>query len=109
MIASTVSSGIYGVDPYIATTSADEGLREEFLCTKSFSGTSASTAIATGIYALVLEANPSLTWRDVQYLTVLTSRIDPVRNLEWTTNAVGRRGFFYIHIHLFNVTVHYHK
>ena len=38
------------------------------------SGTSGSAAMASAIIALALEANPSLTWRDVQHLVVKTSR-----------------------------------
>ncbi|KAI1690494.1 proprotein convertase p-domain-containing protein [Ditylenchus destructor] len=35
-------------------------------CTKSHTGTSASAPLAAGIAALTLEANPSITWRDLQ-------------------------------------------
>ena len=45
----------------------------EGLCTPYHSGTSAATPLATGVIALVLQANPCLTWRDVQWLVVLTS------------------------------------
>ncbi|TKR60408.1 hypothetical protein L596_027661 [Steinernema carpocapsae] len=42
-------------------------------CTRSHSGTSAAAPEAAGVFALALEANPQLTWRDLQHLTVLTS------------------------------------
>lgn len=42
-------------------------------CTLTHTGTSASAPIAAGIIALVLEANPNLTWRDLQHLTVKSS------------------------------------
>lgn len=35
-------------------------------CTSMHTGTSASAPLAAGIVALALEANPSLTWRDLQ-------------------------------------------
>ncbi|XP_060590055.1 neuroendocrine convertase 2-like [Ruditapes philippinarum] len=38
-----------------------------------FKGTSASTALASGIIALTLQANSKLTWRDVQHIIVLSS------------------------------------
>ena len=39
-------------------------------------GTSGSAAIGSGIIALALEANPNLSWRDVQHLIVRTARYD---------------------------------
>lgn len=48
--------------------------------------------MAAGIVALALEANPELNWRDVQHITVRTSR--PKGNLkaeDWSTNGVGRQ------------------
>ncbi|KAL6948469.1 hypothetical protein ACO0QE_000935 [Hanseniaspora vineae] len=41
-------------------------------CSDKHGGTSAAAPLAAGIYALVLEANPNLTWRDVQYLTIVS-------------------------------------
>jgi len=59
----------------------------------SISGTSASAPLAAGLCALALEANPTLTWRDMQYIVVLTSKSAPlVREGGWTTNGVGRKG-----------------
>ncbi|KHJ84365.1 hypothetical protein OESDEN_15923 [Oesophagostomum dentatum] len=49
------------------------GLEYNHLCTRSHSGTSAAAPEAAGVFALALEANPMLTWRDLQHLTVLTS------------------------------------
>lgn len=37
-------------------------------CTTTHTGTSASAPLAAGIAALVLEANPNLTWRDLQHI-----------------------------------------
>lgn len=46
--------------------------------------------MAAGIVALVLEANPKLTWRDVQHLTVWTAQPGPLMdNPGWKTNGVG--------------------
>ncbi|MGP1273600.1 MAG: S8 family serine peptidase [Phycisphaerales bacterium] len=61
------------------------------LYTEFFGGTSAAAPLATGAVALVLEANPALTARDVQHLVVQTAKlIDPGDPL-WTVNAAGRR------------------
>lgn len=56
-------------------------------------GTSASAPLAAGLCALALEANPALTWRDMQYIVLMTSRPEPLaKEFGWITNAVGRKG-----------------
>ncbi|MEM1186735.1 MAG: S8 family peptidase [Planctomycetota bacterium] len=56
----------------------------------SFGGTSSACPLGAGAVALALEANPSLTWRDIQHLLIETARqIDPGSS-NWTTNATGR-------------------
>lgn len=42
-------------------------------CSSLHGGTSAAAPLAAGIYSLVLKANPNLTWRDVQYVSALSS------------------------------------
>ncbi|OWA52946.1 Furin-like protease 1, isoforms 1/1-X/2 [Hypsibius exemplaris] len=59
-------------------------------CTASHTGTSASAPLAAGIVALALEANPKLTWRDVQHLVVRTARHANLDAEDWVTNGVGR-------------------
>jgi len=61
-------------------------------CTKQHTGTSASAPLAAGLCALALEANPSLTWRDMQHIVVMTSNPAPLFGgaNDWTTNGVGR-------------------
>ncbi|TIC18292.1 hypothetical protein E3Q15_00170 [Wallemia mellicola] len=59
-------------------------------CTDRHGGTSAAAPIAAGIYALVLQVRPDLTWRDLQHLSVQTA--EPI-NLEedgWAVTAAGR-------------------
>ncbi|XP_076845203.1 proprotein convertase subtilisin/kexin type 5b isoform X3 [Brachyhypopomus gauderio] len=58
-------------------------------CTDSHTGTSASAPMAAGIIALALEANPHLTWRDVQHIIVKTSRAGHLSAPDWKTNAAG--------------------
>jgi len=62
-------------------------------CTLKHSGTSAAAPEAAGVFALALEANPDLTWRDVQHLTVLTSKRnrlrDPTGRHGWHVNGAG--------------------
>ena len=42
-----------------------------------------------GIFALVLEANPKLTWRDLQHLIVNTSKQTDKSNAGWQKNGAG--------------------
>lgn len=55
-------------------------------------GTSASAPLAAGICALALEANPALTWRDMQYLVIFTSRPEPLeKESGWILNGVKKK------------------
>ncbi|MEM1239120.1 MAG: S8 family serine peptidase [Cyanobacteria bacterium P01_H01_bin.26] len=45
-----------------------------FDSTSTFSGTSASAPMVSGVVALMLEANPNLGWRDVQEILVYSAR-----------------------------------
>lgn len=57
---------------------------------KDFGGTSAAAPIVAGVVALMLEANPQLTWRDVQHILLLTAvEVDP-EHRDWARNAAGR-------------------
>ena len=47
--------------------------------------------MAAAIIALALEANPSLTWRDVQHLIVKTSQPRNLKATDWRTNGLGRK------------------
>ena len=77
-LATTYSSGTPGQDGSIATVDQDARLRPDHLCTDSHTGTSASAPIAAAVAALALEANSELTWRDMQYLVVMSSRAQPL-------------------------------
>ena len=41
--------------------------------TSTFNGTSSAAPVAAGGIALILEANPALTWRDVKHILASTS------------------------------------
>uniref|UniRef100_A0A8C4SFJ1 P/Homo B domain-containing protein n=1 Tax=Erpetoichthys calabaricus TaxID=27687 RepID=A0A8C4SFJ1_ERPCA len=60
-------------------------------CTQRHSGTSASAPLVAGVIALALEANPNLTWRDVQHLIVRASKPETLTADDWAANAVGRK------------------
>jgi hypothetical protein len=72
--------------------------------TAAMNGTSSAAPMVAGVVALMLEANPNLTYRDVAHILAVTARkvdptfsgvkrvlVDAERTLEggWTTNAAG--------------------
>ena len=63
-----------------------------------FTGTSAAAPTVSGVIALILEANPNLTWRDVKHILASTStQVDAsksksylgVKQYDWITNTAG--------------------
>lgn len=82
-LAVTCSSGAH-TDRKIVTTDLHNK------CTIDYTGTSAAAPLAAGVYALMLEANRNITWRDAQHLTAWTSNPIPLRdNPGWKRNAAG--------------------
>lgn len=91
-LATTYSSGTPGHDKSVATVDMDGQLRPDRICTVEHTGTSASAPLAAGICALALEANPALTWRDMQYLVIFTSRPEPLeKESGWLLNGVKKK------------------
>eukprot|EP00091_Calanus_sinicus_P003002 TRINITY_DN1313_c0_g1_i5.p1 TRINITY_DN1313_c0_g1~~TRINITY_DN1313_c0_g1_i5.p1 ORF type:complete len:687 (-),score=153.81 TRINITY_DN1313_c0_g1_i5:1119-3179(-) len=86
-LASTFSNGAKDPNTGVATTDLYGK------CTKTHSGTSAAAPEAAGVFALAIEANRGLTWRDMQHLTVLTSKrnslFDSKNRFFWNMNGVG--------------------
>lgn len=56
----------------------------------SFGGTSSSAPLVSGIIALMLEANPNLTYRDVQHILVDTTVQNDPLDSGWVANGAGR-------------------
>jgi subtilisin-like proprotein convertase family protein len=65
------------------TTTFPDGYAEDF------GGTSAATPLVSGVIALMLEANPNLTWRDVQHILVETAEKNDPNDLDWLQNGAG--------------------
>jgi kexin len=57
--------------------------------TNTFNGTSSAAPLAAGVIALVLEANPTLTWRDLRLILAATARQNDPFDLDWDTNGAG--------------------
>ena len=52
-------------------------------------GTSYAAPVVTGVIALMLEANPALTWRDVQGILATTASQTNPTDASWVTNGAG--------------------
>ncbi|KAL2202397.1 hypothetical protein CC79DRAFT_1374015 [Sarocladium strictum] len=74
-----------GSGEYIYTT--DVGTSK---CSSSYGGTSAAAPLAAGVFALALSVRPELSWRDIQYLTLLSAVQPEDTSVEWQTTAIGR-------------------
>src|SRR5262249_812149 len=57
--------------------------------TSTFGGTSAASPEAAGVVALILQANPNLTWRDVKHILARTARQNDPANPGWAVNPAG--------------------
>ncbi len=56
--------------------------------TATFSGTSSATPVAAAAAALVIQSNPTLSWRDVRLVLAASARRSP-KIVGWTTNGAG--------------------
>ena len=59
-------------------------------CTSSHGGTSAAGPLAAGVYALVLSVRPDLTWRDLQWLTLMSAAPIDTES-DWQMTASGKK------------------
>jgi subtilisin family serine protease len=62
---------------------------ENYDYTQRMNGTSSAAPIVSGVIALMLEANPNLTYRDVRIILARTARQNDPHNPRWKTNAAG--------------------
>jgi len=57
--------------------------------TKNFSGTSASAPMVSGVVALMLDANPNLTYRDVRIILAKSAKMNDKNDSDWCYNGAG--------------------
>ena len=65
--------------PSVSTTGLQNAYSDEF------SGTSAATPMISGVVALMLQANPNLSWRDVRLILAKTARQVNSSSAGWTS------------------------
>ncbi|KAI8906780.1 peptidase S8/S53 domain-containing protein [Gorgonomyces haynaldii] len=86
-VLTTTYSGL-GMDAIFTT---DWDLPDIHHYTSAHSGTSAAAPIASGLYALVLQIRPDLSWRDIQHLTVHSGMVVDESDSGWQKVALGRK------------------
>ncbi|XP_041373167.1 proprotein convertase subtilisin/kexin type 7-like [Gigantopelta aegis] len=97
MLGVTFSSGNHNNRAIVTT---DWRLGSGTGCTEHHTGTSAAAPIAAGMIALILQARPCLTWRDVQYLMIITAVKVDVDIAHWQRNGAG---LYHSHKHGFGL------
>lgn len=60
-------------------------------CSAIHGGTSAAAPLAAGVYALLLQANPALTWRDVQYVSAMAAVPVHEDDGDYQVTALGQK------------------
>jgi subtilisin-like proprotein convertase family protein len=58
-------------------------------CQDHIKGTSASAAQVAGVIALMIEANPDLSWRDVQHVLIQSTTHNDPDDQQWAKNGAG--------------------
>lgn len=69
------------------TITVDEDSNRDY--TYAMNGTSSATPMVSGSIALVLDACPSLTWRDVKWLIAFSASQIDTSNSSWVKNGAG--------------------
>ncbi|XP_068190180.1 proprotein convertase subtilisin/kexin type 5 [Antennarius striatus] len=83
--AATLAAALTAEETQIVTPGPERS------CSLAKPHTSFSSSTAAGAIALMLEANPLLTWRDVQHIIVRTSRAQRLSALDWHVNGAGHK------------------
>ncbi len=85
----TTTTDLTGDNGYnSAGTNDGDGLADTDY-TSTFNGTSSAAPLAAGVIALMLQANPRLTAREVQDILVHTALRTDLNNPDWTQNGAG--------------------
>lgn len=85
-MTTTDLSGIGGTNTGSTLNEAGDG--DYTQCAR---GTSFAAPVVSGVAALMVQANPALTWRDVRVILARTARQNDASDPQWATNGAGRR------------------
>ncbi|MEL7472384.1 MAG: S8 family serine peptidase, partial [Planctomycetota bacterium] len=92
VFAATPSSGLNDVNRgQTTTTYTNPGGVRTSSWTDGFGFSSGAAPLGAGVVALMLQARPDLTWRDVQHALANSVRDLASQDAGWQTNAAGRR------------------
>ena len=85
MITTDISGDILGDFPEFDPLDSGNGNSYS----SEFSGTSAAAPVVTGVIALMLQANPNLTWRDVKIILAQSAHQNDFADSDWIYNGAG--------------------
>ena len=83
---------------YAGYNSLSSSIKSDFYSdkyTNTFNGTSSAAPLAAGVGALILKANPNLTWRDVRLIIAETARKNDASDSGWLTAGTKITGGSY--------------
>jgi len=82
-----VTTDISGEDGYNPDNKEYIADYEDVNYTRQFGGTSAAAPMVSGVIALMLEANPVLSYRDVKYILAITAQKNDENDDDWSING----------------------
>ena len=83
----TDRTGDEGYNPPAAGSTTTD--LENVAYTEHFNGTSSACPVVAGATALLLQANPNLTWRDVKEIYISTATRNNPSDQDWSRNGAG--------------------
>jgi kexin len=99
-ISTTDRTGSVGSNPFNSSYGYADYADQNY--TKCMNGTSAATPAASGVIALLLEANPNLGWRDVRLILAQSARKNDAADAGWVTTG-GSQVYNFNHKYGFGV------
>ncbi len=89
-VSGITTTDLLGTDGYNYIDDATDGdALDDLDYNSTFGGTSSAAPLVSGVIALILEANPNLTYRDVQHILVESAAMTDATNSDWVINGGG--------------------